>query len=198
MSSTQNKNKTVNFNYCNTYCKTNRNLILLINNNIITSKTGSYIRADTDLGRYLAEFEYMLHAAMKGIKQRYQASKSLKDTRAKNDEQLDLAQKFNDETQAIKSNLKEAENKGKVLEKDIEELSKMLAAKQQEKATLDNAKSKMQEEMEQKAQDGIKIAKEVLDSRKILKVLENEHVTACLRVDIAYKNYQALKERCPF
>ena len=92
----------------------------------------------------------------------------------------------------------EAENKSKVLEEEIEDLSNRLAAKQQEKAMLDNAKAEMREEMKQKAQDGIKIAKEVLDSRKILKVLENEHVTACQRVDSAYKSYQALKERCPF
>ena len=73
-----------------------------------------------------------------------------------------------------------------------------MAAKQQEKAMLDEAAAKMDEEMKLKAKDGIKIAKEVLESRKILKVLENEHATACQRVDGAYKNYQALKKRCPF
>ena len=135
---------------------------------------------------------------MKGIKQRYTASKSLESTRAHNNDQLDVAQKFNEETQAIKYNLMEAGNKSKVLEQEIEELSKKLAAKQQEKAILDNAKVEMQAEMEKKAQDSIKIAKEVLDSRKFLKTLENEHATACQRVDTAYKNYQDLKERCPF
>ena len=85
-----------------------------------------------------------------------------------------------------------------MLEQEIEELSKILAAKQQEKAMLDEAAAKMDEEMKLKAKDGIKIAKEVLESRKILKVLENEHVTACQRVDSAYKNYQGLKKNCPF
>ena len=56
----------------------------------------------------------------------------------------------------------------------------------------------MDEEMKLKAKDGIKIAKQVLESRKILKVLENDHATACQRVESAYKSCQALKKRCPF
>ena len=140
----------------------------------------------------------MLNAAIKSIKQREQASKSFQDIRAKNNEQVDIAQKFNDETQAIKFRLKEAESQSQVLDREIEELSKLLAAKQKEKAMLDSTKAKMQEEMDQKAQDGIKIAKGVLDSRKFSKVLENEHATACQRVAAAYKSYQDLKTRCPF
>ena len=156
------------------------------------------IRAETALSKYLGEFEFMLNADSKSIKLKEQASKSIQDIRAKNNEQVDIAQKFNDETQAIKLQLKEAASQSQVLDKEIDELSKLLAAKQKEKATLDNTKAKMQEEMAQKAQEGIKIAKGVLDSRKSSKVLENEHATACQRVDAAYKSYQDLKTRCPF
>src|ERR1044072_7074486 len=77
------------------------------------------LRADSDLGKFLSDFEYMLHAAMKGIKQRYTASKSLKSSRAHNNDQLDVAQKFNEETQAIKCNLMEAGNRKKVLDQEI-------------------------------------------------------------------------------
>ena len=140
----------------------------------------------------------MLNAASKSIKLREHASKSLQDIRAKNNEQLDIAQKFNDETQAIKLQLKEAESQSQIHDKEIDELSKLLAAKQKEKAMLDNTMAKMQEEMARKAQDGIKIAKGVLESRRSSKVLENEHATACQRVDAAYKSYQDLKARCPF
>src|ERR1044072_7834438 len=72
---------------------------------ITTMKQVQGLRADSDLGRYLSDFEYMLHAAMKVIKQRYAASKSLESTRAYNNDQLYVAQKFNKETQAINSNL---------------------------------------------------------------------------------------------
>ena len=96
---------------------------------------------------------------MKGIKQKYAASKSLESTRAQNNNQLDVAQKFNEETQVIKFNLMEAGNKSKVLDQEIEELQKKLPAKQQEKAMLDEASTKMEEEMKHKAQDGTKIAK---------------------------------------
>ena len=92
----------------------------------------------------------------------------------------------------------EAGNRKKVLNQEIEELSKKLAAKQQERAMLDEAYSKMDEEMKQKAQDGIKISKGVLESRKTLKGLENEYSTACKRVESAYKSYKTLKKRCPF
>src|ERR1044072_5334191 len=74
------------------------------------------LRGDSDLGRYLGDFEYMLHATMKGIKQRYTTSNSLESTRTQNNDQLDVAQKFNEETQTIKFNLMEGGNKSKVLD----------------------------------------------------------------------------------
>ena len=73
-----------------------------------------------------------------------------------------------------------------------------MAIKQQEKAQLDEAAAKMDEEMKLKTKDGIKIAKGVLESRKNLKGLKNEHATACQRVKSSYKSYQNLKKKCPF
>ena len=144
-------------------------------NEILTAmKHVQGLRAESDLEKYLSDFEYMLHAAIKGIKQRHIASESLKNTKAQNDEQLDVVQKTHEETQIIKSNLMETGNRRKVLEQEMEELSKQLAIKQQEKALLDEAATKMDEEMKLKAKDGIKIMKGVLESRKTLKGLENE------------------------
>src|ERR1044072_7152504 len=53
---------------------------------------------------------------------------------------------------------------------------------------LDEASAKMKEEMKNKAQNSLTVAKEVLESRKILKGLEDEYSTSCQRVESAYSS----------